>query len=52
MSAAENEPPLGLDMDFDEALRRFANTDPKEIRSDSRLKRKRKSAPPVKKKKS
>lgn len=48
MSAAENEPPLALDMDFDEAMKRFANTDPSEIRGDKRLKNKQKK--PLKKK--
>ena len=43
MSAAENEPPLGLGMDFNEAIRRFAKTDPKEIEGDKRLDAKRKN---------
>ena len=42
MSAPANEPPLGLDMDFNEAMSRFANTDPSEINKDKRLKNKRK----------
>ena len=42
MSAPANEPPLGLDMDFNEAMSRFANTDPKEIKEDKRLQNKRK----------
>jgi len=29
------EPPLTLDMDFDEAMKRFAQTDPKEITSNA-----------------
>jgi len=44
VSAAENEPPLALDMDFDEAMKRFANTDPREIKKDHRLNHKRKTA--------
>jgi len=44
VSAAENEPPLALDMDFGEAMKRFSNTDPKEIKGDHRLKHKRKTA--------
>ena len=48
MSAPANEPPLGLDMDFNEAMSRFANTDPKEIKGDLRLKKKTKN--PKKKK--
>ena len=42
MSAAKNEPPLALDMDFNEAMSRFANTDPSEIKGDKRLKNKQK----------
>ena len=45
MSAPENEPPLALDMDFDEAMSKFANTDPKEIKGDKRLKNKQKRKP-------
>lgn len=42
MSTPENEPSLALGMDFDEALRRFAETDPEEIKGDKRLENKRK----------
>ena len=45
MSTPANEPPLGLDMDFNEAMSRFANTDPSEIKKDKRLKNKRKRRP-------
>jgi len=45
MSSPPNEPPLALDMDFNEAMSRFANTDPKEIKGDHRLKNKRKTKP-------
>lgn len=31
MSAKKNKPPLALDMDFGEALTRFAKTDMKEV---------------------
>ena len=31
MSTKKNKPPLVLDMDFGEALQRFARTDPKEL---------------------
>jgi len=42
MSIPANEPPLALDMDFNEAMSRFANTDPKEIKDDKRRRDKRK----------
>jgi len=38
-------------MDFDEAMKRFANTDPSEIKNGHRLYHKRKSAPKKKPKK-
>lgn len=41
MSKKGYEPPLGLDMPFGEAMRRFARTDPDEIKGDKRLKGKR-----------
>ena len=41
MSATKNKPPLGLDMDFGEALERFANVDPNEIEGDIKIKKKR-----------
>ena len=31
MTAGKRQPPLGLDMDFGEALARFAGVDPKEL---------------------
>ncbi|MEZ5881144.1 MAG: hypothetical protein R3D35_10850 [Nitratireductor sp.] len=42
------EPPLHLDMDFDEALRRFAQTDKKEADELSERTRKKKKAGKVK----
>lgn len=38
------EPKLYLDLDFDEALERFAQTDPKEV--DTSIKRAKKKKPP------
>jgi hypothetical protein len=38
------EPPLGLDMPFDEALKRFIGTDPKEV--EASIKRAKKKKPP------
>ena len=35
MTGGKREPPLRLDMPFDEALARFARTDPSEMRSDN-----------------
>jgi hypothetical protein len=43
------EPPLGLDMPFDEALKRFIGTDPKEV--EAGVKRAKKKKPPGGKKK-
>ena len=43
------EPPLGLDMPFDEALRRFIGTDPNEL--EASVKRAKKKKPPGGKKK-
>ena len=40
MSARKNKPPLALGMDFDEALHRFARTDPKELPERFLLKKK------------
>ena len=34
MSTKKNKPPLKLEMDFNEALHRFANTDPKEVKKE------------------
>jgi len=31
VSTKKNKPPLALDMDFNEALKRFAKVDPKEL---------------------
>lgn len=39
MSAKKNKPPLVLDMDFSEALQRFAKTEPKEVAEEVNLKR-------------
>lgn len=47
--SAAPEPPLGLDMPFDEALRRFIGTDPKEV--EASVKRAKKKKPPGGKKK-
>jgi hypothetical protein len=44
------EPPLGLDMPFDEALKRFIGTNPKEV--EASIKRAKKKKPPGGKKKS
>ena len=44
------EPPLGLDMPFDEALKRFIGTDPREV--EASIKRAKKKKPPGGKKKS
>lgn len=47
MSTRKNKPPLALGMDFDEALHRFANVDPKELPERFLLKKKgAKKAPP------
>lgn len=35
MSAKKQKSPLVLDMDFDEALKRFANADPEEMREEA-----------------
>jgi hypothetical protein len=43
------EPPLGLDMPFDEALKRFIGTDPKEV--EASIRRAKKKKPPGGKKK-
>ena len=41
MSSKKRKPPLALDMDFGEALERFANVDPNEIKDDIKIKKKR-----------
>ena len=38
MSSRKNKPPLALGMDFNEALHRFAKTDPKEVKKEPRKK--------------
>ena len=43
------EPPFGLDMPFDEAMKRFINTDPKEV--EANIQRSKKKKPPGAKKK-
>ena len=40
MSTRKNKPPLKLEMGFDEALHRFAKTDPKELPEKYLLKKK------------
>jgi hypothetical protein len=44
------DPPFGLNLPFDEALRRFIATDPNEV--EDSIKRSRKKKPPGEKKKS
>ena len=44
MTGKKYEPPLHLDMDFEEALRRFAQTDKQEV--DESIKRSKKKKPP------
>ena len=39
MSSRKNKPPLALDMDFGEALRLFAKTDPTELPKNIKPKR-------------
>lgn len=46
MSRAPKKPPLALDMEFDEALRRFARTDPAELPDGVKLNRKRRTNKP------
>jgi hypothetical protein len=41
------EKPLHLDMSFDEALKRFAQTDPRQIPAESNKKKKRKTPRPT-----
>jgi len=43
MSRSPKKPPLALDMDFGEALRRFARTDPSELPDGVKLNRKRRT---------
>ena len=50
MSAEKHEPPLALDMDFNEAMQRFAQTDVKELKEvDKRVAAKEKPLPKGKK---
>ena len=46
----KREPPLALDMDFDEAMRRFARTDKREV--DDAIQRGKQKKPPEPEKKS
>lgn len=49
IKATPPEPPFGLDMPFDEALKRFIATDPREV--EDNIKRSKKRKPPGGKKK-
>lgn len=46
MSRSPKKPPLALDMDFSEALLRFANTDPEEIKDTLQIKEGGRKPPP------
>jgi hypothetical protein len=46
IKATPPEPPFGLDMPFDEALKRFVGTDPAEV--EANIKRSKKKKPPSK----
>lgn len=48
MSTKKNKPPLVLDMDFNKALRRYAQTDIDELPDNIRLKKKGGTKPPPK----
>jgi len=39
MTAPPNKPPLALDMDFDEAMKRFANTNLDDLPDNVKLKK-------------
>ena len=41
----KTQPPLGLNMGFDEALRRFIQTDPKELAENVAAEKKRRGPP-------
>jgi hypothetical protein len=41
----KTQPPLGLDMGFDEALRRFIQTDPKELAENVAAEKKKREPP-------
>ena len=47
MSTRKNKPPLGLDMEFGEALRRFANVPLSELPDSVRLKRTKRTNKPA-----
>jgi hypothetical protein len=49
IKATPPDPPLGLDMPFDEALRRFIGADPAEV--EANIRRAKKKKPPGRKKK-
>lgn len=49
IKSAPPDPPFGLDMPFDEALKRFVGTDPAEL--EANVKRSKKKKPPEGKKK-
>jgi len=49
MSTRKNKPPLALDMDFGEALRRFANVPLSELPDSVKLKRKKRTNKPASK---
>ena len=46
MSSRKNKPPLALDMEFGEALRRFANTDLSDLPDSVKLKTKKRTSKP------
>jgi len=47
VSRAPRKPPLKLDMDFDEALRRFAKTSLSDLPDRVRLKKKKQTDKPI-----
>lgn len=49
MTGKKQEPPLYLDMDFEEALQRFIGVDPAELPNDKRISQKKapKRKPPA-----
>lgn len=49
IKSAPPDPPFGLDMPFDEALKRFIGADPKEVETNIKISKKKK--PPGRKKK-
>ena len=42
----KQEPPLHIDMDFGEALERFARTDPKQVTESIKRSKQKKAGPP------